>query len=121
MKSKKLILMLMAATVLLGLSIYKVAINKVKPTVLSLEQVNPKIIQYQGIEGKNAFELLKAKNQVVSKESSFGAFVSEINGIKNTDKEFWMFYVNGELAKVAADKYITKNTDKIEWRFEAMK
>ncbi|NIM47623.1 MAG: DUF4430 domain-containing protein [Candidatus Aenigmarchaeota archaeon] len=119
MRNKELIVAVVISTLFLGLGIYKVT-DKTKetPTSVVKEQKNPKLIQYEGREGKSVFELLKAGNQVVASESSLGVFVSEINGIKNTENEFWLFYVNDKLAEVSADTYITKDGDKIEWRFE---
>ncbi len=119
MKNKELIVAVVISTLFLGIGIYKVT-DKTKETPTSVveEQKNPKLIQYEGKEGKSAFELLKANSQVVASESPLGVFITEINGIKNTNEEFWLFYINGELAPVGADKYITKDGDTIEWRFE---
>lgn len=77
-----------------------------------------KTISYDGQDGKNALELLKASNDVQTQDSSLGIFVSSINGTENTNDTFWMFYVNGQLAPTGADQYQTKNGDKIEWRYE---
>lgn len=77
-------------------------------------------ISYDGEEGKTALDLLKAKAEVETQDSSIGVFVMAINGTANTDDHFWMFYVNSELAPVASDQYQTANGDKIEWRYEAI-
>jgi hypothetical protein len=77
------------------------------------------VIQYQGVEGKNALELLKASYQIQSKEySGLGEFVESINGITPDKDQFWSFYVNGKQAAVGASAYITKNGDVIEWKLE---
>ena len=76
-------------------------------------------ITYDGQDGQNALDLLKAKADVQVEESSIGSFVTSINGTQNSTDHFWMFYVNSELATVAANQYQTKNGDQIEWRFEA--
>lgn len=78
-----------------------------------------KTVTYQGVEGKNALELLKLNALAIVQPSKDGSFVQSINGIKNSDKEFWIFYVNGEMASVASDKYITKDTDVVEWKYES--
>ena len=75
-------------------------------------------VSYDGEDGQNALDLLKDKADVQAEESSIGSFVTEINGVRNSEDQFWMFYVNGELAPVAADQYETQNGDKIEWRYE---
>ncbi|MFA6423535.1 MAG: DUF4430 domain-containing protein [Patescibacteria group bacterium] len=82
------------------------------------EKVNSKLVSYVGEDGKTAYELLKKNATVEAQESTAGAFVQSINNVKNTDKEFWIFYVNGEMSNSASDKYITKVGDKIEWRYQ---
>ena len=84
------------------------------------EVASVQTLAYDGEDGQNALDLLKAKADVQAQESSIGSFVTEINGTQNSEDHFWMFYVNDELAPVAADQYQTKNDDKIEWRYEAI-
>lgn len=76
-------------------------------------------ITYQGVEGKNALELLKSKATVQTQTyEGIGELVTSINGIASTADNYWIFYVNGQQAQVGADAYITKSTDTIEWRYE---
>ena len=76
-------------------------------------------VTYDGVEGKNALELLKAEAEVVTKQSSFGEYVDSINGVVGgTDGKYWAFYINGELSQVGAADYQTKTGDKLEWKFE---
>lgn len=75
-------------------------------------------IAYNGQDGKNALDLLKENNKIETQDSSFGIFVTTINGIQNTNNQYWMFYVNGELSSTAPDQYQSKNSDKIEWRYQ---
>jgi len=77
-----------------------------------------KLVSYKGEDGKNALELLKKAAKVEYEDSANGAFVSSINGIKNSDKEYWIFYLDGKMAEVASDKYTTKSTDTIEWKYQ---
>jgi hypothetical protein len=85
-----------------------------KPKV---EAVSP--ISYDGVEGKTALELLKAKATVITKDSSYGEYVDTVNGVTGgTDGKYWAFYVNGSLAQVGAADYQTKAGDKIVWKFE---
>lgn len=52
------------------------------------------------------------------KSSSFGVLVEKINDFKNgQDGKYWMLYVNGQSAALAADKIEAKTKDKIEWKF----
>lgn len=76
-------------------------------------------IAYDGVEGKTALELLKAKATVVTKDSDYGPYVDSINGVAGgSEGKYWAFYVNGQMAPVGADAYKTKTGDKIEWKFE---
>lgn len=48
--------------------------------------------------------------------------MTELEGIKQ-DKEknqYWMYYVNGEMAEVGIGDYLPKENDQIEFRFEQM-
>lgn len=79
----------------------------------------PNTLSYDGVEGKNALELLKSKAAVVTKQSAYGEYVDAINGIVGgTDGKYWAFYVNGTMAQVGAADYKTKNGDKVTWKFE---
>jgi hypothetical protein len=80
------------------------------------------IISYQGEEGKSALVLLKDKYSVQTKEfPGVGEFVENINGVSPNGNQFWAFYVNGVSSTEGASQYITKPTDKIEWRLEEIK
>lgn len=77
-------------------------------------------ISYQGVDGKNALELLKAAHQVETKSSSFGEFVESIDGVKADTTHFWAFLVNGQMAEVGAGSYQTKNGESITWQLQAL-
>ncbi|MFA5990947.1 MAG: DUF4430 domain-containing protein [Candidatus Doudnabacteria bacterium] len=78
-------------------------------------------IKYNGQEGKNGLELLKAKYTVETKSyGSAGEFVESINGVKPDAQHFWKFFINGESASVGAGSYITKSTDVLEWKLDAI-
>lgn len=85
-------------------------------------QVSPrtKAISYQGVEGKNALELLKEHYPIKSQNygRGLGEFVEAIDGITPQKDEFWELFVNGKSSTVGASSYITKNGDVIEWRIE---
>ena len=78
------------------------------------------VIEYQGVAGKNALELLKLKHTVDLKQYSYGSFVNSIDGIVPDSKHFWAFYINGQFGQVASDKYITKSSDTIKWELDAI-
>ena len=45
-------------------------------------------------------------------------FIDTISSYTSGIDKYWIYYVNGESGMVGADKYIIKNNDIIEWRFE---
>jgi hypothetical protein len=78
-----------------------------------------KTVSYEGQTGKTALETLKSLAQVKTQSSSYGDFVTSINGVAaDGSKQFWSFYVNGKLASEGAGTYKTTNGQKIEWRVE---
>lgn len=72
---------------------------------------------YPGVAGKDALTLLKEKTTV---EQDSSGLVSSINMRKadSTQHEYWAFYVNGKMASVGPASYVTKSSDKIEWKIE---
>ncbi|HYE22627.1 MAG TPA: DUF4430 domain-containing protein [Verrucomicrobiae bacterium] len=76
-------------------------------------------VRYNGQDGKNAMELLKASHQVETKDyAGLGEFVTGIDGVDSDSTTFWSFYVNGTQSTVGASQYVTKNSDVIEWKLE---
>lgn len=98
----------------------KQAQKSVAGTQIEFNPVVEKTISYDGQNGKNALDLLKASHEVESQDSSIGIFVTAIDGTKNEDNKYWMFYVDGKLAASGADQYQTKDGEKIEWRYESL-
>jgi len=76
------------------------------------------VVTYQGVEGKNALELLKSSHQVETQTFSFGEMVNSIDGVKAPATDFWAFYVNDKLADVGAGDYQTKSTDTLSWKLQ---
>lgn len=88
----------------------------------ALPQVPSTVITYQGVDGKNALEILKATHKVELKSYSFGDMVISIDGIApNPSTHFWSMYVNGEMSQVGASQYQTKSTDTIKWQLDEIK
>ncbi|MCL2173889.1 DUF4430 domain-containing protein [Candidatus Saccharibacteria bacterium] len=77
-------------------------------------------VSYDGQNDKTALELLKDNHLVETKDfSGMGEFVTAIDGVAAEDgKNFWAFYVDGEMAMEGAGTYKTKDGEKIEWRLE---
>jgi hypothetical protein len=76
-------------------------------------------VSYAGMDGRNALDLLKVFHKVDTKDTSFGPMIVGIDGVTPDSTHYWAFYVNGKLADVGANSYITKNSDTIEWKLES--
>ena len=84
------------------------------------QQVPTTTITYQGQDGKNALELLKANHQVEAKHYSFGDLVTGIDGVTPDSKHFWALYINDKFSQVGASSYITKSSDTIKWQMDSI-
>jgi len=90
-----------------------------KPDTRLIISDNKKVVSYEGQSGKTAMEVLQSLAKVKTERSSFGEFVTEINGIEADGiQQLWAFYVDGELANGDAQTYKTNDSEHIEWRIE---
>ncbi len=95
---------------------------------LKIGAENPSEYTKEMDKEKSAFDLMKLideENEDFSfeyQDSSLGAFIEEINGVKNdaSNNIYWMFYVNDKIAEVGASQYILLDNDIIEWKYEDM-
>lgn len=87
------------------------------PTAQKQAPVQTDTFSYTGKTGKNALTLLQEKTSI---EQAKSGLVIMINKRKadDTKREFWAFYVNGEMSHVGPKEYQTKSTDKILWKIE---
>jgi len=92
--------------------------NLLHKEVAQTAVVQSKVVEYDGKAGQTAYDLLKSNNSVDADTSSFGVMVKSVNGLSQTDKEFWTYSVNGAMAEVGADKYVTKDGDKVKWELK---
>ncbi|MBX4191344.1 MAG: DUF4430 domain-containing protein [Candidatus Doudnabacteria bacterium] len=89
---------------------------------IAVGEPNPSmVISYSGVEGKNALELLRASHRVDVKSYSFGDMVTGIDGITPDTRHFWAMYVNGTMSQTGAGQFVTKKSDRIEWKIEEIK
>lgn len=77
-------------------------------------------------QGKTVLDILSQIAQendftLETKESDFGVLVEEIGDLKNSADRFWLYYVNDEMAEVAANQYELKPGDVVEWKYEKFK
>lgn len=113
-----LVLVLMALILAFGLYlIFRAPQTPIKDSTATTQSENE--VTYQGVEGKNAVELLKQQALVETKTyEGLGELVVSINGKASTENQFWVFYINGAPAEVGASTYVTKATDVITWKYE---
>lgn len=68
--------------------------------------------------------VIDKKISVTMKEfSGMGEFLEEIDGLKNNNQtgEYWIYYINGQSAKMGISTYVLKNNDLITWKYEHAK
>ena len=107
------------AGIILIFGLFLIIPNPVVGPVTDTSQTSA--ITYQGVEGKDALELLKDSHDVEIKSFDFGDMVTAIDGqASDGTTNFWAFYVNGQQATVGAGDYETKNGDQIEWKLEVI-
>lgn len=79
-------------------------------------------VNYKGVEGQNALQLLKQSHRVETKNyEGIGELVTSIDDTAADSKHFWSFYVNGQQSQVGAGTYVTKSGDNIVWKLEEIK
>jgi hypothetical protein len=83
-----------------------------------------KSFQSEFREGMTAFDLLEEKTKEIGltlkiKTYDMGVFIEAIGDKENgEDGKYWLYYVNGEMPQVAADKQLLNPGDKVEFKFE---
>jgi hypothetical protein len=92
-------------------------VSEIPQTTLQQDIVISDTFTYSGQAGVDALALLKSKTAV---EQATSGLVTSINGRKAdaSKREFWSFYVNGAMAPVGPEEYITQSNDQIEWKVE---
>jgi hypothetical protein len=70
-------------------------------------------------KGTSVLDQLKARASVETKDSSYGPYVTAINGVQGgTDNKYWSFYVNDTLAQKGAAEYMPEGGEKITWKLQ---
>ena len=73
------------------------------------------VIEIAGVDSISVFELTRKDYTVVYESSRFGVFVKAIDGKHIGGNHFWIYTVNDTAQNIAADKFITRDGDKIVW------
>lgn len=96
--------------------------NQVSNATTQQEVTSGPVVSYSGQDGRTAMDILKTHYNVQTQSfGDMGDFVKSIDGVEPDSKHFWALYVNGSMAQVGADQYITKSSDNIEWKLEEIK
>ncbi|HVX58714.1 MAG TPA: DUF4430 domain-containing protein [Candidatus Saccharimonadales bacterium] len=111
-----LVVLLAVAGGVVGAVIANSSSHKVGTTLNAQNQLAD--IKYNGQNGQTALVLLEKHADVTLKHYSFGDLVTSINGVPGNGPKYWSFYLNGKMAQVGAGSYVTKNSDKLEWKLQ---
>lgn len=77
------------------------------------------LIRFTAEPDKTVLEQLANHAAIETKSSQSGVYIDVINGHRGgEDGKYWTFYVDGKLAQLGAEAYITKGGEIIEWKFE---
>ena len=82
------------------------------------------VLEAEFKEGMTAFNLLGNEAEKLNltlkfKTYDIGVFIEAIGNKENgEDGKYWLYYVNGEMPQVAADKQLLIPGDKVEFKFE---
>jgi len=88
------------------------------------EGIPKTIIESEFQEGMTALDLLKSATErsniiLEAKTYDIGAFVEAIGNKKNGDEgKYWLYYVNGQMPQISADKEELRTGDEVEFKFE---
>ena len=112
------------AGVLIGLTVIVgggLVVTKDHGAANTTQATHQTVVTYHGIRGVNALTVLKLYHRVQTKTySGFGEEVIGIDGVAANSKHYWAFYINGKLAQVGAGSYVTKASDTLTWKLEAL-
>lgn len=92
--------------------------NKEKQVDLEIDYGDGKIASYSAVLGNSVYDVLQHVDEELSvKEYDFGIMIDKIGEFENTKERTWTYFVNGNVGKVAADRYELQDEDKVEWRY----
>lgn len=99
------------------------AIERVEKTILAVDygEKNVQTFSIDKRENATVLDILKESGlKIETKDYDFGVIIESINGKKNGDGgKYWLYSINGKTPMVSADKYLIKEGDKVEFKFEA--
>jgi hypothetical protein len=72
------------------------------------------------LSGPTVFDVLNKTTNIAYTAHAFGKFIQSINGVMNNaggNGYYWQYWVNDQLAPVAADYYVLSNGDDVLWKY----
>ncbi|MEW6411366.1 MAG: DUF4430 domain-containing protein [Candidatus Zixiibacteriota bacterium] len=78
------------------------------------------VFEMPGADSVTVFELLRQSHEVQFVQTAAGVFVKSIDSIENSATHFWIYSVDDTVAMVAADDYITSDSDIVRWHYRKM-
>jgi hypothetical protein len=97
--------------------------DTIKIKLKIIDSQNKTIVEKQIVDKKeqNLFEmLLKSGVNFNYKKYTYGAFITEIEGLKPNNNEYIAIYVNGKYSDKGVSSIMPKNNDTIEFKLEKM-
>ena len=77
------------------------------------------VIVLSGQTGKSVFDVTRAEHDVDFVQAPAGVFIKGIDSLASNANEAWMYSVNDSFVPIAADAYITHDTDIIKWHYRS--
>ena len=87
---------------------------------LTIDYGNSSQNVYTDLSGLTVFDILNQTAAITFIEFAYGKFVVAINGVENNANQngfYWQYWVNDELAPIAADNYVLSDDDQVLWRY----
>lgn len=103
--------------------------QEIKNPIITTVQILDKKYILQIEENSTVYDTMQQlvdEKQITATLKEFkgmGYFLEAINGINNDNQnnKYWIYYINGQSAKMGISSYILKNNDLITWKYEASK
>ena len=107
--------------------------ESIVPAPRTPEQLIPVILEVEGTmykvsvkPGSNAYDAMVQAHETSdlsfegTEFSGLGFFIEEINGLRQNPRvgKYWIYYINGKMAKVGISIYKVQTNDVISWKYE---
>lgn len=86
---------------------------EVNLTVDYRDSVDSQIINVEN--SSSAFQALNSTYDMEYQESSYGYFITSINGVSGNESNYWIYKVNGEAPEVGSGQYTLSENDDLKF------